>query len=61
LVEEMYRKAYRQFYWRPKYIMRAASRKDFWLKFGRNLRLAYRTVVPRKEKTELRRAMEASL
>ncbi len=61
LVEEMYRKAYRQFYWRPKYILRAASRKDFWLKFGRNLRLAYRTVVPRKEKTELRRAMEASL
>jgi anaerobic magnesium-protoporphyrin IX monomethyl ester cyclase len=61
LVEEMYRKAYRRFYWRPKYILRAASRKDFWLKFGRNLRLAYRTVVPRKEKTELRRAMETSL
>jgi radical SAM superfamily enzyme YgiQ (UPF0313 family) len=61
LVEEMYRKAYRQFYWRPKYIARAVSRKDFWLNFGRNARLAYRTVVPRKEKTELRRAMEASV
>jgi anaerobic magnesium-protoporphyrin IX monomethyl ester cyclase len=61
LTEEMYRKAYRQFYWRPKYIARAMSRKDFWLKFGRNLRMAYRTVVPRKEKTELRHAMESSL
>jgi radical SAM superfamily enzyme YgiQ (UPF0313 family) len=61
LVEEMYRKAYRQFYWRPKYVARAIARKDFWLNFGRNARLAYRTVVPRKEKTSLRRAMEASV
>jgi anaerobic magnesium-protoporphyrin IX monomethyl ester cyclase len=61
LVEEMYRKAYRQFYWRPKYVMRAMRRKDFWLKFGRNMRLAWRTVIPRKEKAELRRAIEASL
>jgi anaerobic magnesium-protoporphyrin IX monomethyl ester cyclase len=61
LVEEMYRKSYRQFYWRPKYILRAASRKDFWMNFGRNVRMAWRTVVPRKEKTELRRAMESSL
>ena len=61
LMEEMYRKAYRQFYWRPKYIARAMSRKDFWLNFGRNARLAYRTVVPRKEKTELRHAIEASV
>lgn len=61
LMEEMYRKAYRQFYWRPKYVMRAMRRKDFWLNFGRNARMAWRTVVPRKEKTELRRAMEASV
>jgi anaerobic magnesium-protoporphyrin IX monomethyl ester cyclase len=61
LVEEMYRKAYRQFYWRPKYIARAMGRKEFWMKFGRNARLAWRTVVPRKEKTELRRTMEASV
>ncbi|OQA47171.1 MAG: Oxygen-independent coproporphyrinogen-III oxidase 1 [Chloroflexi bacterium ADurb.Bin325] len=60
LMEEMYRKAYRQFYWRPKYIARAMRRKDFWLKFGRNLRIAYRTVVPRREKTELRRAIESA-
>jgi len=60
LMEEMYRKAYRQFYWRPKYIVRAMQRKDFWLNIGRNARIAWRTVVPRKEKTDLRRAMEAS-
>ncbi len=54
LMEEMYRKAYRQFYWRPKYVMRAMSRKDFWLNIGRNVRIAWRTVVPRQEKTELR-------
>ena len=61
LVEEMYRKAYRQFYWRPKYIARTLRRKDFWMNFGRNARLAWRTVVPHKEKTELKRAMGASL
>ncbi len=60
LMEEMYRKAYRQFYWRPKYVLRAMSRKDFWLNFGRNARMAWRTVVPRKEKTELRRAAGTS-
>jgi radical SAM superfamily enzyme YgiQ (UPF0313 family) len=61
LMEEMYRKAYRQFYWRPKYVMRTVRRKDFWLNFGRNARMAWRTIVPRKEKTELRRAIEASV
>jgi anaerobic magnesium-protoporphyrin IX monomethyl ester cyclase len=61
LMEDMYRKAYRQFYWRPKYIIRAMQRKDFWTRFGRNARIAYRTIVPRKEKNELRKAMESSL
>jgi radical SAM superfamily enzyme YgiQ (UPF0313 family) len=59
LTEEMYRKAYRQFYWRPKYVLRAVQRKDFWLNIGRNARIAWRTVVPQKEKTELRRAIES--
>jgi anaerobic magnesium-protoporphyrin IX monomethyl ester cyclase len=61
VVEEMYRRAYRQFYWRPKYIWRAVQRKDFWLNIGRNVRIAWGTVVPRKEKTNLRKAMESSL
>jgi radical SAM superfamily enzyme YgiQ (UPF0313 family) len=49
LTEEMYRKAYRQFYWRPKYVMRTMQRKDFWLNFGRNARIAYCTIFPRKD------------
>jgi anaerobic magnesium-protoporphyrin IX monomethyl ester cyclase len=61
LMEDMYRRAYRQFYWRPKYIWRAIQRKDFWLNIGRNVRMAWGTVVPRKEKTNLRKAMESSL
>jgi hypothetical protein len=61
LMEDMYRKAYRQFYWRPRYVMRAMQRKDFWTRFGRNARIAYRTIVPRKEKNDLRKAMESSL
>lgn len=61
LVEEMYQRAYRQFYWRPKYILRAMQRKEFWLNFGRNARIAYRTIFPQKEKTELKRAMEGSV
>ena len=61
LTEEMYRKAYRQFYWRPKYIAHAMQRKDFWMNIGRNVRIAWRTVVPRKEKTDLRRAIEAAV
>ena len=60
MMEEMYQKAYRQFYWRPKYILRAMRRKDFWLNFGRNARMAYRTIFPQREKTELKRAMEAA-
>ncbi len=61
LVEEMYRRAYRQFYWRPKYIARPMRRKDFWVNFGRNARLAWRTIVPHREKTDLRQAIESSL
>lgn len=61
LTEEMYSKAYRQFYWRPKYIARAMQRKDFWMNIGRNVRMAWRTVAPRKEKTNLRRAIEATV
>ena len=57
LVEEMYGKAYRQFYWRPRYVLRTARRWDFWLNLPRNARLAWRTIVPRKEKKELRPAV----
>jgi len=59
LVEEMYRKAYRQFYLRPSPIMRRLKSKDFWLNLPRNVRIALRTFVPKKEKTGLRKAVEA--
>ena len=58
--EKMYRKAYRQFYWRPKYILRRIKDLDFWLNIGRNARIAYRTVFPRVEKEELKRQMTES-
>lgn len=59
LVEEMYRKAYRQFYMRPGPIMRRLKTKDFWLNLPRNIRIALRTFVPKKEKTGLRKQVEA--
>ncbi len=59
LVEEMYRKAYRQFYLRPKPIMRRLKTKDFWHNLPRNVRIAARTFVPKKEKTALRKEIEA--
>ncbi len=59
LVEEMYRKAYRQFYLRPSPIIRRLKTKDFWLNLPRNIRIAMRTFVPKKEKTGLRKAVEA--
>jgi len=59
LVEEMYRKAYRQFYLRPKPILRRLKTSDFWFNLPRNARIALRTFVPKKEKSGLRRAVEA--
>ncbi len=59
LVEEMYRKAYRQFYLRPGPIWRRVKTKDFWLNLPRNIRIAMRTFLPHKEKTALRRQVEA--
>ncbi len=59
LVEEMYRKAYRQFYLRPSPIIRRAKTKDFWLNLPRNVRIAMNTFLPKKEKTGLRKQMEA--
>ncbi|HSR32818.1 MAG TPA: radical SAM protein [Anaerolineae bacterium] len=59
LVEEMYRRAYRQFYLRPKPILRRVSSRGFWLNVPRNTRIALRTLLPKAEKTELRKAVEA--
>ncbi len=59
LVEEMYRKAYRQFYLRPSPIIRRVKTKDFWFNLPRNMRIAASTFVPKKEKSGLRKQMEA--
>jgi len=59
LVEEMYRKAYRQFYLRPSPILRRLKTTDFWMNLPRNVRIAMRTFIPKKEKTALRKAVEA--
>ena len=59
LVEEMYRKAYRQYYLRPAPVTRRVKTKDFWLNLPRNMRIAANTFVPKKEKTGLRKAVEA--
>lgn len=59
LVEEMYRKAYRRFYLRPSPIIRRLKTKDFWMNLPRNMRIALRTFIPKKEKTALRKAVEA--
>ena len=59
LVEEMYRKAYRQFYLRPSPILRRMKTTDFWFNLPRNGRIAMRTFIPKKEKTALRKSIEA--
>jgi radical SAM superfamily enzyme YgiQ (UPF0313 family) len=59
LVEEMYRRAYRQFYLRPRPILRRLKSKGFWLNLPRNARIALRTFLPKAEKTELREQVEA--
>ncbi|NUQ37392.1 MAG: radical SAM protein [Caldilineales bacterium] len=59
LVEEMYRKAYRQFYLRPAPILRRLKTKDFWMNLPRNMRIALRTFLPKAEKTALRKKIEA--
>lgn len=59
LVEEMYRKAYRQFYLRPGPIWRRVKTPDFWVNLPRNMRIAMRTFIPKAEKTGLRKKIEA--
>ena len=59
LMTEMWKKAYRQFYLRPHRILGTMTRKDFWLNYRRTFRVAWHTIFPRQEKTELRRQIEA--
>lgn len=59
LVERKWREAYRRFYLRPHRVIRTLLRKDFWINWRRTFRLAYRTLFPRRERKDLREAMES--
>ncbi|PWH14890.1 MAG: hypothetical protein DDG58_12170 [Ardenticatenia bacterium] len=59
LVERKWREAYRRFYLRPHRIIRTLLRKDFWINWRRTFRLAYRTLFPRRERKDLKEAMES--
>ena len=58
LVERKWREAYRRFYLRPHRVLRTLTRKDFWKNWRRTTRMAWRILFPRREKTELKRALE---
>jgi len=61
LIERKWREAYRRFYLRPSRAMRIVTRKDFWINWRRTFRMAFRTLFPPREKTALKRAVEASV
>jgi anaerobic magnesium-protoporphyrin IX monomethyl ester cyclase len=58
LIEGMYRRAYRQFYLRPRPILRRLASQGFWMNLPRNMRIALRTLLPKEEKAELRHQIE---
>jgi anaerobic magnesium-protoporphyrin IX monomethyl ester cyclase len=55
IIERKWKEAYRRFYLRPHRIVRTLARKDFWINWRRTFRMAFRTLFPRQEKTELKR------
>jgi radical SAM superfamily enzyme YgiQ (UPF0313 family) len=59
LVEEMYRRAYREFYLRPGPIWSRMKLKHFWFNLPKTARRAMPPFLPKKEKTGLRKQMQA--
>ncbi len=59
VVERKWKEAYRRFYLRPHRVMGTLLRKDFWLNWRRTFSVAFKTIFPQKEKTELRQSVEA--
>lgn len=59
VIERKWKEAYRRFYLRPNRIFQTVTRKDFWINWRRTFRMAWKTIFPKKEKTELREAVEA--
>jgi anaerobic magnesium-protoporphyrin IX monomethyl ester cyclase len=60
LIERKWKEAYRRFYLRPHRILMTLTRKDFWLNWRRTFKVAWKTIFPKKEKTELRKLVEAN-
>ncbi len=60
LVERKWKEAYRRFYLRPHRIAMTLTRKDFWLNWRRTFKVAFKTIFPQKEKTELRKSVETA-
>jgi radical SAM superfamily enzyme YgiQ (UPF0313 family) len=59
VVERKWKEAYRRFYLRPHRVVGTLTRKDFWINWRRTFSVAFKTIFPKKEKTELRRSVEA--
>jgi len=57
-VERKWKEAYRRFYLRPHRIVQTLSRRDFWINWRRTFKVAFKTIFPAKEKTELRQSVE---
>ena len=61
MVERKWKEAYRRFYLRPHRIVMTLLRKDFWLNWKRTFKVAWKTIFPQKEKSELRQQVEAGV
>jgi len=61
MIERKWKEAYRRFYLRPHRIVMTLTRKDFWLNWRRTFRVAWKTIFPAKEKTELRKSVEITV
>ncbi len=61
LVERKWKEAYRRFYLRPHRILMTLARKDFWINWRRTFKVAFKTIFPQKEKTKLRKTLEAGV
>jgi radical SAM superfamily enzyme YgiQ (UPF0313 family) len=59
LIERKWKEAYRRFYLRPHRIAMTLARKDFWINWRRTFKVAFNTLFPKKEKTKLRKTVEA--
>ncbi len=58
LVERKWKEAYRRFYLRPHRVIGTLTRKDFWINWRRTFKVAFKTIFPKKDKTELRESVE---